>query len=766
MNKFLNKTARATGLFLSFLAATVLCACGAFTRRKDEVKLDLTEKTAFVGEAFKLKATATGDVAWSSDDEDVLIVNSLGTVTALAAGTASVIARCGAALAMCFVTVIGEEEPDRITLDVSSKTVEECESFVITATPNKNGEVSWSTSNKAIATVTNGVVKAVSAGRAVITATFGTAHAECSVIVEKREEQPPEPDDEVSLDITERTLDIGRSFTLIATHNKTGAVSWSTSDASVAAVNDGTVKAVGVGNAVITAAFGTARATCTVTVTDPDVFDLEKLNNAGVVANVGKWYYWAGGDHGLTEAKYDHGTLTLAFTHVAANDTYQLRIQPFAAGTEYTANFTVALSAAGTALYGTDNRSQRFDSAGEANISYKSTALADKPFMVQVRPLDATKPIKITVSNVEFVKKTVSPYIADNYADCFSFGAAVSTGGLTNYADQLKHFNSFTPENDMKWKNLEATEGKYTYGNADKIISYAASKDAGVRGHCLVWYKSLPSWLTGKAVDKASALSYMEKHIENTMRHFGNKVYVWDVANEALRNSVNAAQLNGGDIWRTGSGENIGATGTVDWYALCGTDFIKRAFSKAAEVRKSLGLTADDMKLYYNDYGLNNPHKRAACVKLVQMLQSANIPIDGVGMQAHYRLSSYTADKQGFLDNFEESIKAFTALGIDVQITELDVRVYASDAAAPMTDAELEAAFEEQGEMYGEILKICKRYATPHKSGAGRITNVTTWGVSDSGTAWDTSAHKEYPFIFDKNKQPKPAVSAILNAAK
>lgn len=197
MNKFLNKTARATGIFLSFLAATVLCACGAFTRRKDEVKLDLTEKTAFVGEAFKLKATATGDVAWSSDDEDVLIVNSLGTVTALSAGTASVIARCGTAIDMCFVTVIGEEEPDIITLDVSSKTVEEGESFVITATPNKSGDVSWSTSNKAIVTVTNGVVKAVSAGRAVITAAFGTAHAECSVIVEKREEQPPEPDDEV-----------------------------------------------------------------------------------------------------------------------------------------------------------------------------------------------------------------------------------------------------------------------------------------------------------------------------------------------------------------------------------------------------------------------------------------------------------------------------------------------------------------------------------------------------------------------------------------
>lgn len=256
----------------------------------------------------------------------------------------------------------------------------------------------------------------------------------------------------------------------------------------------------------------------------------------------------------------------------------------------------------------------------------------------------------------------------------------------------------------------------------------------------------------------------MKEHIQTVMNHFKGDVYVWDVCNEALKNTVSASQLNNGDIWRTGASESVSGDGTLDWYKLCGTDYIKEAFKTADSVRTSLGLTADDMKLYYNDYNLNDPNKSAACVQLVKMLQQEGIAIDGVGMQAHYRLSGYAADKTKWLNNFENAIKEYTKLGIDVQITELDIRVYAKDSDTEIYDGKLSEETEAlQAEMYGKIFEICRKYAKPWTSGAGCVTGVTTWGVADTNNAWNTDSHAEYPLMFSSEMVPKKAYYSVID---
>lgn len=351
-----------------------------------------------------------------------------------------------------------------------------------------------------------------------------------------------------------------------------------------------------------------------------------------------------------------------------------------------------------------------------------------------------------------------SNLIRDVYKNYFTVGAAVQAATLEKYAALLPNFNSVTPEIEMKWSRLENVQGVYTYSSADAIVEWAERNDTAVRGHCLVWYKSLPEWVLADGTTKEEALERIDSHVRQTMEHFGSGVYCWDVVNEALKNTVTPSDVASGNIWRTG---NITDKNAGDWYALCGTDYIKQAFLSADGARKEYNL--EDVGLYYNDYGLNSPSKREACVQLVQMLQEDGIAIDGVGMQGHYRLSSYLQNPEEFLQEFEQSIKTFTGLGVDVQVTELDIRVYASDNDPQSFDSLPMTVEEQQAEMYAGIFEILRRYTVPWKDGAGCVTNVTVWGVADDSKAWDTAAHKEYPLLFGTDHSPKQAYYEIIS---
>lgn len=351
-----------------------------------------------------------------------------------------------------------------------------------------------------------------------------------------------------------------------------------------------------------------------------------------------------------------------------------------------------------------------------------------------------------------------SNLLKDVYKDYFSFGTAVTKSNIKKYSEILTHFNSVTAEYEMKWGQIEKKEGEYTYSSSDSIISWAKENDLKVRGHCLLWYKSLPTWVKEKNYNKAQALQAIDKHVKTTMAYYGDDVYCWDVLNEALKNSVKASELTSNNFYRTG---NMTDAKEVDWYQIAGVDFVKHVFKSANEARIINNL--EDVELFYNDYGLNDPNKREACVRLVKMLQDENIGIDGVGMQSHYRLSSYLKDKTKFLTNFEDSIKAFTELGVDVHITELDIRVFENDDVVQSFDTLPYEIEEQQGELYGELLRICREYASPWKEGAGKVTNVTVWGVADDSNSWSTDAHDEFPLLFNTEHEPKRAFYEIVS---
>ena len=128
-----------------------------------------------------------------------------------------------------------------------------------------------------------------------------------------------------------------------------------------------------------------------------------------------------------------------------------------------------------------------------------------------------------------------------------------------------------------------------------------------------------------------------------------------------------------------------------------------------------------------------------------------------------YKLSDYLADPQKFIEGFEESVKTFTGLGLDVHVTELDIRVYENDGDPPAFDSLPLSVELQQAEMYADIFEVLREYSLPWKDGAGCVTNVTVWGAADDSAAWDTEAHKEYPLLFDEEHRPKEAYYSIIS---
>ena len=248
------------------------------------VSLNTDSLTLEEGGTATLTATITPsnatdqNVTWSSDNESVATVDQNGRVTAVAQGGATITAAVDGKSAKCSVTVnaAAPVPVTSVSLDKTSLGLTEGDTETLTATvepsdaTNKN--VTWSTSDASIATVTDGVVTAVAPGTATITVTTedGNKTATCAVTVTAA----TVPVTGVTLNKTSTSLYVGDTETLTPTITPDNAtnknVTWSSDDTSVATVDaSGLVTAVARGTAVITAtaADGSgASASCTVTV--------------------------------------------------------------------------------------------------------------------------------------------------------------------------------------------------------------------------------------------------------------------------------------------------------------------------------------------------------------------------------------------------------------------------------------------------------------------------------------------------------------------
>ena len=281
---------------------TATCAITVNPIVATSITLDKTEATMLIGETLQLTATvlpenvANGDVTWSTSDATIATVEN-GLVTALAVGNVTITATTadGTELtATCAITV-NPIVATSIALDKTEAAMLIGETLQLTATvlPENvtNGDVTWSTSDEAIATVENGLVTALAVGNVTITATTADGTeltATCAITVN------PIVATSIALDKTEATMLIGETLQLTATvlpENVTnGDVTWSTSDEAIATVENGLVTALAVGNVTITAttADGTElTATCAITV-NPILAESIALDKTEATMNIGE----------------------------------------------------------------------------------------------------------------------------------------------------------------------------------------------------------------------------------------------------------------------------------------------------------------------------------------------------------------------------------------------------------------------------------------------------------------------------------------------
>lgn len=352
--------------------------------------------------------------------------------------------------------------------------------------------------------------------------------------------------------------------------------------------------------------------------------------------------------------------------------------------------------------------------------------------------------------------------LAKAYEKHFKIGAAISPRDLTVHRDLLlQHFNSVTPENQMKYELTEPEEGKFTFGDADLIVDFAKEMGVKVRAHAPVWHMQTGAWMYRDG-DKPAApeLIYerIDAHSKAICQHFNDSVYAWDVVNEATRDDML------GTLEAPGESE---VYRNSDYYKLCGPGFIEAAF-------RSMDKYSPDAQLFYNDYNECIPEKRDRIVALIRNLQEKGCRIDGFGMQQHYFMAPN-------YDELRRSIETYAGLGLRLHVTELDVSMMAVANAGDRRIKPGEPGFAEYvqeamnptPEKLAKISEIYEKLFEIYRSYRDVIDCVTTWGVADDITWLDTFGVdpslpkiKQHPLLFDEQHQPKPCVLQMIDAVQ
>lgn len=327
--------------------------------------------------------------------------------------------------------------------------------------------------------------------------------------------------------------------------------------------------------------------------------------------------------------------------------------------------------------------------------------------------------------------------LKDIYADYFLLG---TSGNLNTLGDRPhlelvnRHFNAFTIENEMKPNAIQREEGRFDFTQADQIAEIALAGDIAVVGHTLTWHQQTPKWMWD---DRTKAKERLEAHIDAVIRHSGPYLTSVDVVNEAFTDSVKGLR------WK----DDLRQDG---WYTVLGAEYIEIAFRKADQVRREIG--RPDLKLYYNDCNLNIESKAQAVYQMVTELRGKGVPVDGVGMQAHY--NQYIEP-----DSVRCSLELFSTIpGIEISISELDIAMADSLGQLSLTQ-EQDAR---QGALYARLFSLFKEYAQgPANPDMSKrlIARVTVWGTTDEET-WRSDRN---PMLFDREFNEKSAYYAAAD---
>lgn len=369
-------------------------------------------------------------------------------------------------------------------------------------------------------------------------------------------------------------------------------------------------------------------------------------------------------------------------------------------------------------------------------------ALLALPGVMNIAPAVATE----TAADTAY-----APTFREEFSGRFRIGTALNLDqimgleiGVLDFV--ARQFSALTAENEMKWERIHPGDGDYQWESSDALVEFCKANDIFLTGHALIWHQQTPDWVfedeNGEPASRELLLERMEEHINTIVGHFNGAVPSWDVVNEALNDD--------------------GSMRESKWQQIIGDDFVEKAFEFAHKADPQA-------QLYYNDYNLFKPEKRAGAVWLVKQLHDKGIPVHGIGMQGHYGL-----DHPDDLSQIEDSILAYAELG-DVMVTEMDISVLpfpeeGSEGADISIDLELKEKYnpytkglpadmqQARDTRYLDIFKIFLKHQD-------KISRVTFWGLNDAHSwrnGWPMKGRTDYPLMIDRNNELKPVAIELF----
>ena len=339
------------------------------------------------------------------------------------------------------------------------------------------------------------------------------------------------------------------------------------------------------------------------------------------------------------------------------------------------------------------------------------------------------------------------PSLKEVYKKDFGIGTCLNVAQIEERDPKTtafiaRQFNMATPENIMKAGLLHPTWDTYNFEQADKLIEFGRKHNININGHTLVWHSQLPPFVRGIR-SQDSIRTFFTDHIKTVAGRYKGKVFSWDVVNEALNED--------------------GTLRKSVFLQYLGDNYITDAFRLAQEA-------SPGTELYYNDYNNEQPAKRAGCIAIIRKIKNAGVRIDGVGIQGHWHAGKVP------LAEIEESINQYAALGLKVMFTELDIevlprnvqgadvgqRMTANATSNPYPDALPDSVQQQLAADYEALFKLFLK----HKD---KVSRVTFWGVNDGDSwlnNWPIRGRTNYPLLFDRNSQPKPAFYKVVALGK
>lgn len=363
--------------------------------------------------------------------------------------------------------------------------------------------------------------------------------------------------------------------------------------------------------------------------------------------------------------------------------------------------------------------------------------------------------------------------LKDAYQDCFMVGTAINRGITSGAGSRWRsqeqvdrdialvkaQFNQLTAENEMKWERIHPREGAdgYDFVPADGFVEFGLANGMVLAGHTLVWHSQTPNWVfaganpppetvsetprrggfgrgyTGPRASRGELLERMRDHIFTVVGRYKGKIKTWDVVNEAIADG-------GPDVLRNSL-----------WLQIIGPDFIAKAFEYAHEADP-------EVILRYNDYGLENPAKRAKLITLIKSLKEQGVPVMAIGTQAHLNVSGAS------FESMDACLTELETLGLPIHVTELDINSAQGGQRNTGADLASNAAATQGGLLDEADQRLTRAYEgvfrafVKHKAS---VEMVTFWGPNDANS-WRRNGK---PLLFDVNSEPKPAFDAVIRVA-